>query len=370
MLQIILYEKAIYIYFLFHLYFGFTQNNNLLKSELNFKIDSLFKSSDPGGSILIKKGKNVIFKKNFGVEDIVTQKSFTEKTISNTGSISKTFVAYAIYKLHEQKLLNINDQITKYFKFKNENIVKEVTIKHLLNHTSGIPDSRKVFTDSIFYLSAKDAENFAPLLEVEKLNFIPNEKWQYSNPCYNGLALIIEKITGNKWQNFVSEKIFKPLKMKSLITDGDFPRSGVAHAYFNEKGKYIEADYGEIPTFAAAGNGGVWCSIDDLEKYVTKVWKDESLLNKDLMKSLKKSTLLNNNENSGHSSIWFCHKGISRKSVDKNYETIEHSGSQGGFVAHIVMIPEKEITIIWLTNNNEFISPIIEKTLIKCGYIN
>src|SRR5699024_127346 len=136
--------------------------------------------------------------------------------------------------------------------------------KHLMTHTSGLPDSRKVSEQFEFYLTAKDEENFNPIKKTTELNFEPGSRFQYSNPAFNGLALIIEKITDQKWQDFIIENIFKPADMdESKITDGPHPEEGVAHAYESENNIFAESDYGEVPTFAAAGNGGVWCSILD-----------------------------------------------------------------------------------------------------------
>ena len=110
--------------------------------------------------------------------------------------------------------------------------------------------------------------NFEPLKNVDSLVFEPGEKFEYSNPAYNGLALIIEQVSQKKWQDFIAEKIFKPSGMSdSRITDGDYPTKDVSHAYIKADGRYKEFDYGEYPTFAAAGNGGVWCSVLDLAKY-------------------------------------------------------------------------------------------------------
>ena len=116
--------------------------------------------------------------------------------------------------------------------FKNTEIADRVRIKHLLSHTSGLPDNRNVDENFEFFLSAKDEENFAPVKQADSLNFEPGEKFEYSNPAFNGLALIIEKITGQPWQKFITDSIFIPSGMvNSKITDGPYPQEGVAHGY-------------------------------------------------------------------------------------------------------------------------------------------
>src|SRR5207344_1693813 len=129
-------------------------------------------------------------------------------------------------------------------------LAKKIKIHHLLTHSSGLPDIRNVQGDSIFFLTAKDEENWAPIKKADSLEFEPGERFHYSNPAFNGLALVIEKVSGMKWQKFIRERIFKPAGMSSsVITDGAYPSQGVAHGYRIVEGKFQEYDYGEYPTF-------------------------------------------------------------------------------------------------------------------------
>src|SRR4051812_11228287 len=141
--------------------------NAQLKTAVTKGLDSLFektfKPGEPGAAVIIVKNGRVIYEKGFGVEDMQTKKRITSKTLFNIGSISKTFVANAILRLNDEGKLSINDDLYKYFPdFKNKDIAKKIKIYHLLTHTSGLPDSRKTVEDSVFYLTAKDEENFAP----------------------------------------------------------------------------------------------------------------------------------------------------------------------------------------------------------------
>ncbi len=168
---------------------------------------SYFKAGEPGGAVLIVKDNKIIYQKGFGVADMKTKEPVTAKTLFNVGSISKTFVAYGILKLAKEGKLSLDDNLYKYFPdFKNEEIAKKVKLYHLLTHASGIPDSRPVGEQHEFYLTAKDEENFAPLKQTDTLQFEPGTKYRYSNPAFNGLALIIEKVTGKKWQQYISRK--------------------------------------------------------------------------------------------------------------------------------------------------------------------
>lgn len=320
--------------------------------ESNFEkeVTSIFashiQSSEPGGAILILKGEQVVFSEQYGVADIVTQEKITSQTLFNTGSISKTFVANTILALAREGKLSLKDSLWKYFpEFRNPELAKRVRIEHLLTHTSGLPDNRRLFLDSVFLLTAKDNENFAPIQQADSLLFDPGTRYEYSNPAFNGLALIIEQVTGRPWQQVVKEKIFTPAGMtRSVITDGPFPQTGVAHAYLRSGNSFIEKDYGEEPTFAAAGNGGVWSSVDELARYELALRKSLILDSNTIADSRTIKTFPNWKGNPpfiGYS--WFI------GAVD-GLTVISHTGTQGGFYADFVSIPEKDIFYVMLFN--------------------
>ncbi|MFK7748854.1 MAG: serine hydrolase domain-containing protein [Kordia sp.] len=339
--------------------------NDNLESQLNILFEEEFSQDEPGGSILVKKGDKIAYLKSYGLADLTTKEKITENTIFNTGSISKTFVANGILILNERDSLSLDDNLYKHFNdFKNKTLAEKVTIKHMLSHTSGLPDLRNAWDKENFdfYLTAKDKENFDPLKQADSLNFEPGAKFEYSNPSYNGLALIIEQLTNEPWQRFIENNIFKPSGMQhSKITNGSYPESGVAHAYDNyyEKGDsiyygaYYEYDYGEFTTFAAAGNGGIWASVLDLAKY------EESIQNNVFLSK----------EMTNESRTVFHPKGWSETTApyigygwftgehtlfevqsDFNIDFIYHTGSQGGFRAFFVKIPEKDILLVGLFN--------------------
>ncbi|WP_028887652.1 serine hydrolase domain-containing protein [Tenacibaculum ovolyticum] len=337
--------------------------NDTLNLQLNNLFENEFSKDEPGGSILIKKGKNIAFLKSYGLADIVTKEKITENTIFNTGSISKTFVSNGILILNERDSLSLDDDLSKYFNdFNNINLAKKVTIKHMLSHTSGLPDNRKVRDNYDFYLTAKDKENFAPLKKADSLNFDPGTKYQYSNPSYNGLALIIEQLANEPWQKFIEKNIFEPSGMKhSKITNGSYPESGVAHGYDNyyQKGDsiyygdYYEYDYGEVPTFAAAGNGGIWSSVLDLLKYKEAIQKNVFLSKKMVVESRKvfhpKNWSDTLNPFVGYS--WFTgEQNLFRSKNNFEVNFVYHTGSQGGFRAFYIEIPEKDILFVGLFN--------------------
>jgi CubicO group peptidase (beta-lactamase class C family) len=352
---------------------GQMNNDRLLTKKLDSSFATIFSDNEPGGSVFIQQAGKILYNRSFGLADLKTKTRFTDHTISNVGSITKTFVAYGILILQNQGKLSIDDSIIKFFPdIKNKEIGNLIKIKHLLTHTSGLPDNRNVDNDSIFYLTAGDLQNFQPLLRTDTLEFVQGSQFNYSNPAYNGLALIIEKQGKMKWQEFIRKHIFLPAGMKnSKITDGAFPDKNVAHSYRKVGNKYEEYDYGEYPTFCAAGNGGVWSSIAELRKYINaiKACSFTDCATIELSKKLWQPENWASKTKPFHSLVWFVHKGIFNDFGNEKCKVMEHSGSQAGFNAHLILIPEKDITIIWLTNNDKFLTGAIRKILLALNYL-
>lgn len=332
-------------------------------------VNSRFRNSEPGGSIQIRKEGRIIYARSFGVADLKSGRKFNNRTLANVGSITKTFVAYTILDLANKKRLSLNDKLVDYFpSFKNQELASKVTIWSLLSHTSGLPDLRQTESDSVYYLTARDAENFAPLYDADSLNFEPGANFEYSNPAYNGLALIIEKVTGRKWQEVVTETIFKPAGMKqSLITDGAFPSEGVSHGYRYYRDGWDEYDYGEYPTFAAAGNGGAWCSVTELSNYVDAL-RGYKILNKEIIDSSFTAPLTKawkQRKPPVHGCCWFAYQ----PNLQGQYELVEHAGFQGGFRSHVLMYRAEQLDVIWIANNDADLTALVLPVLLNLQYI-
>jgi CubicO group peptidase (beta-lactamase class C family) len=328
---------------------------NIFESEMDSLLEKEFSEDEPGGSFIVKKGDSTVYLRSYGLADLETKEKNTPVTLFNVGSISKTFVAYGILKLVREKRISLEDSIYKYFPdFDNPEIAGKVKIKHLLSHTSGLPDIRDNYGDSIFYLTANDIENFEPIKRVHNLNFEPGGKYEYSNPAFNGLALIIEQVTGMKWQEYIIKNIFIPSGMStSTITDGSHPESGVAHAYIKEDNVYREFDYGECPKFAAAGNGGVWSSVLELANYENAI-QHNVFLNKELTDKSRTVFYPSNWADTIKPYIGFCwfldQDFLFRGKRIFDTDFIYHTGSQGGFLSIYLVIPEKDILFIGLFN--------------------
>src|ERR1041384_7494949 len=322
---------------------------------------SEFHADEPGGATLVMKGDRVVFSHGYGLADLKTRQPVSTRTLFDVASVTKPFVASAILMLQEQGKLSVGDNLLTYFPgFKNKDIAARVQLKHLLTHTSGLPDLRNVRENVAFYLTAKDAENWYPTTQADALEFEPGSQFAYSNPAFDGLALIVEQVSGVKWQSFVHDRIFVPAGMTtSTITDGPYPESGVAHGYLKLKGEWSEADYGELPTFAAAGNGGVWSSVEELARFELALrnavfLRPATIADARTIKTFPNWTSATPPE-LGWS--WFI------KQTPDHLRTVGHTGHQGGFTANYVSLPDKAIFFVTLSNSPRDIDPFAAKIL-------
>lgn len=354
-------------------FLGAQTNSQELESKLTALYAPSFKDGEPGGAILLQQGEKVIVQESFGLADLETREKITGNTLFNIGSISKTFVAYAILILHERGMLELDDPLNKFFPdFKHDSLAGLITLEHLMTHSSGMPDVRGLKTNPKFFMTAKDPGNWAPMKQVDTLKFVPGSQWDYLNPSFNGLALIVEQVGGMPWQDFVRENIFEPSGMdQSDITDGPHPSSGVAHAYQRKDtlpgSPFIEYDYGEFVAFPAAGNGGVWSSVTDLAKYELAI-HNHAFLGPELIRA---SRTLHRPETwsapyepfMGYS--WFLGQmTLVYPFKDLSVEIIHHTGSQGGFESLFIAAPEADIVFIALFNRHmENYYELVDKTV-------
>lgn len=319
-----------------------------LASGMDDYFRKLIPENGPGGAALILKDTTVVYSGAFGLADLGTKAPITTQTLFNVGSITKTFVSYGILMLRAEGKLSLEDSLLKYFpEFKNKEIARKVKIKHLLTHTSGLPDIRKVKEDSVFYLTADDKQNWFPITQTDSLEFEPGTKYNYSNPAFNALALIIEQVSGQKWQAFINERIFRTSGMTtSTITDGAHPSTGVSHAYTKIRGQWTEDDFGEEPTFCASGNGGIWSSVEELARYELAIRKAIFLPSGIIDESAEVKTF------PGWAGVNPPDRGWSWV-IDKTQEglkCINHTGHQGGFAAYYLSVPEKKVFAVVLYN--------------------
>ncbi|MEM8940221.1 MAG: serine hydrolase domain-containing protein [Bacteroidota bacterium] len=302
------------------------------------KIDELFSKWNNGGSpgctVLIYQNDKVIYKKAFGMANISDSIPLQITTQFHVASITKQFTGMAIAILESRNLIKKDDEIINYVP-ELPNYRKPITIEHLLNHTSGIPEYQ--YLEELAGMDGRNGvsqEIFFDLLEVKNdLNNNPGERYIYSNSNYALLAIIIERVTGMSFSEFVSKEIFHPLKMndsKFITNIKDEDQKQMAHGY-NLDHKVEEP---RINPNLIIGHSGLITTIENLGIWV------RALMNRELPGSVS----LTQKPVWGHYNYglqYFHHHGL---------PTISHGGVHFGFRSNILIFPDQDFFVIILGN--------------------
>jgi CubicO group peptidase (beta-lactamase class C family) len=304
------------------------------------KIDHLmnhcFDNGIFNGTILVSEDGEIIYRKAFGIANKEKKEMLEPDYQFYLGSVSKQFTTMAIMLLKHEGKLDYSDKLIKYFP-EFESFASDVTIKHMMNHTSGIPDHYGLIQpkDGLTNNDAKRA-----LLIHNRLSFKPGEKYRYSNGAYVMLAMVAEKASGESLHNYLERKVFTPLGMNNtMVYDKKYDIAKQAIGY-NEYGD--KADY----KFFTTGAGGIYSTIDDLYKWDQALYTDE-IIPQEYLKEAFTPTLLNDSSISYYGYGWAIHEG-------KNI--VMHTGALAGFRTFISRNLDDKSSIIFLTNNGNALS--------------
>ena len=318
-------------------------------------VNNLFKSERFNGNILVAEKGNVLYNKSFGNANESTKELLNENSIFELASVSKQFTAMAIVILKEKGKLSYEDKISTFLPQLSN--YKNVTIKHLLNHTGGLPDYMDLM-DSLFDKS-KIATNkdIVDLFSKHnpKILFEPNTKWEYSNTGYAFLASIIEKVSGTSYGNYLQKAIFKPLEMNNtfVYTRRFAPKKisnyAFGYIYSDSLKKYILPDELEetkmvIWLDGIVGDGTVNSTVNDLLKWDRALYT-EKLVSSESKKEIFRAVELNNKSKRDYGFGWAL-------SDDETYgKIVNHSGGWPGYKTFIERHIDNDKTIIVLQNH-------------------
>lgn len=350
--------------------FGLTYSQ-FYTEPLKVKLDSVLSfinENEPGGYIYVQMGNQILYYRQFGIADLESKQQFDDYTLVNVGGLSKTFIAYGILLLQQEGKLNIEDSILKYIPdFKNKDLAKKIKIRHLLTHTSGLKDLPMQKMDSIHFLNIKDSENFDLVKYSNTLAFEPGNNFLYSDQAFSALVLILEKVSGLSWQQFLKDKIFAAVGMTFTKVSGEpGEKTTAAHGYRKINSKYSEYDQGEVPKIYTAVNGGVWSNVVDLRKYLyaLQYCLFISCENVKLSQELLVPFNWYSPHRPPHSYCWFIDQLPEIESPNFRY-----SGKIGGYCADLLVVPSSELSIVVVSNNNISYTPLILPVLKQFNYI-
>jgi CubicO group peptidase (beta-lactamase class C family) len=285
------------------------------------QVDKLFnctvKADIPGASVIVIQNGKILHKKGYGFANIELNMRNNPETIFRLGSVTKQFTAMGILQLHEKGLLDIDDSVGKYFTGTLHG--DKIKIRHLLTHTSGITES----LDS-------------------PLEFTPGEQLSYSNSGYNLLGRIIEKISGDSYDEYLRKNIFQPLKM--FNTGFEHPNINLenrATGYeISENGKY--SDLGNSDVSGAYAAGALYSTAEDMYLWDQALYT-EKIVKSETIRQAFSPAKLNDGSVAKYGFGWILgqYHGL---------REIGHGGDITGFNSYIARFPDEHFTVIVLSN--------------------
>ncbi len=298
-------------------------------------------NSSFNGTVLVADESGVLYKGAFGYADIEWQLPNSIDTKFRLASVSKQFAATMIMKLVGAGKLTLETKLSEVLDYYRKDTGSKVTIKHLLNHTSGIPSYTNLDgfmrKEALFSYNTKE---FVEKFCSNDLEFEPGEKYSYNNSGYFLLGAIVEKLYGMPYGDAVKKEIFEPLEMNNSGYDSNSEIiSKRAHGYMKRFTNYRNSHYLDMTVPGAAG--GLYSTVEDMFKW------DRALLNGEILSQSLQEQMYTPGKGS-YGFGWGIGKYKANDSSE--YRLIQHSGGINGFSTFICRVPEKEFVAVLLTN--------------------
>ena len=293
----------------------------------------------PGLSLVVIRNGKVIKSRGYGLANVELNVRADENTVYPIASVTKQFVATGILLLKQDGKIGLEDKVAGYLDDAPA-VWKDVTIRQLLNHTSGIAD---VWNDlhADMHLHTTPAK-IIQLVGATPLLFTPGEKWNYSNTDYIVLAAIITKVGVVPFDQFLTQRVFQPLGMiHTRLFDPDAIIPKRAGGYVRRDGALFNDEYLD-PSVEQGGDGGLISTTADLAKWSGALDNDR-LLDASSRAMMWSKTVLSGGATRPYGFGWELHQ-------DNGHSWIYHTGSRSGAQAIVSRFPDDEISVVVLTN--------------------
>lgn len=326
------------------------------------QIDAIFaalkSNTPPGAAVLVMHNGRPVFRRGYGVTDLRTLRPIDEHTNFRLASFTKQFTAAAIMLLARDGKLRYDDHLTEFFP-EFPAYGKSITVRNLLNHTSGLRDYEellmKQYPDNPPEKVPQIHDSGVLQLLEQQISgmFAAGSQWEYSNSGYAVLAMIVEKVSGTSFGDFLHERIFTPLKMKNTLAyengKNKVPHRAYGYSRNNENNKDDWQETDQSPTSAVLGDGGIYSSLDDLAKW------DRALREHTLLSAEEMRPALTPVQPTGGPSKFADRPVVSYGfgwflDPYKGHHRMFHDGSTIGFRTTIQRFPDDQLTVIVLAN--------------------
>ncbi len=303
-------------------------------------IRDMVQPDQPGIAVLISSGGKVLLSKGYGLADMEKETPITSKTKFRIGSITKQFTAASILKLQEEGKLKVTDKLSKYIPDYPRG--DEVTLHHLLTHTSGIEN----YTNKIDFLGKViqgiSSKDLIGSFKYDDFNFKPGDSYSYSNSGYFLLGFIVEKVSGQSYEKYLQETFFKPLGMNdSGVHNTELKLGNEALGYSRIEGETVSALNWDMSHAGAAG--AMYSTVEDLNRWNEGIFKGRVLSQESLTVAHTGTKINTSDQLIDYGYGW----GIGELG---GLKFIQHSGLLNGFASYLIRFPQQELTIAILHN--------------------
>ena len=342
-----------------------SQNQSKLTFELNDTLNEYYNNKKFSGTVLVANKGKILYQGAFGYADFDKKIKNTIETKFLIGSATKSFTAIAIMQAREKGILNLHTPIKKYIPELNEEL-GNLTLHLLMKNSSGLP----VHLNRITELQHRDisSRELIELYNSTKLSFKPGSKYDYSNLNYQLCAIVLERVTGKSYKEFMETHIFKPLRMYSSgIERTNELAKDKALGFDLIDNKFIKADNNYMSY--AMGGGDIYANALDISKW------DSALYTNILVNNKSKQLLFDGKPTEfGTYGYGFKIKEYTRSSSNnKTGKLVRHGGSMYGYICNFNRYLDDEIIIIVLGNIRPYptmeITVAIEKLLLRHKYL-
>ena len=318
-----------------------------LSDEQHQKIDSLFidwnQPNHPGGTVGIMQDGKIVFSKAYGLASLEYLVPNSPETMFNIASVSKQFTAMGIVILHLDGKLSVDDDIRKHLP-ELPDFGETVTIRHMLHHTSGLRSLHAML--ALAGWRGDDSRTNEDLFRFVKnqkdLNFKPGAEYLYCNTGYMLMVNIIEKVTGEKFPEWLKKTVFEPMGMINTYVEDNYsnivPHNATSYYSNGQDNGFNRA----VEYWGYVGSGNVHSTATDLLKWMNN-FSHPKLGWKSRFELLKTTDNLNGGQENNYAF------GISFNDYFGN-ESIGHNGAIGGFRSTALTFPEEKLSIVILTN--------------------
>jgi len=325
---------------------------------MNPQLLTLFEEYDrsalPGASVMVARRGEAILARGFGLANLEEKISCGLETNFRLASVTKQFTAMAIMILAERQKLSLDDRLSRFF-VEFPDYGADITIRHLLQHTSGLLDYEDLIPPETT-VPVRDRDVLRLLQEQNKTYFAPDLRHRYSNSGYALLALIVEAQSKLSFAQFLEQNIFRPLAMHRTVAfeEGISTVHNRAYGYSPGVNGFERTD--QSLTSSVLGDGGIYSTVCDLSRW-NEALDARKLVSPAMLELAFASGPATEHPDTGYGFGWYIgrYRGL---------EEIWHSGNTIGFTTRVVRFPQEQFSIILLTNRNEADLAVLSRRIV------